>query len=147
MKCSPVSAWVAGAIVAAGCAANSANEARPALAATFQLRVGQSTAMAGVPLAVGFDAVIADSRCAKGEACVWEGDAIIRVWLQGAGGVREQRELHTASRQPRAVSFEGYGLRLVALAPYRISGRTIPPAAYVATLMVTPGTGAEDQPL
>lgn len=127
-----------------GCATGAAGVAGPTLQESFPLRVGQSTVIAKEGLKVGFVSVVSDSRCGKGEMCVWEGDAVVRIWLQAPRAPREQRDLHTASRQPGAASYRGYGIRLVKLSPIRIAERSIAPGAYLATLSVTLGPVDED---
>lgn len=134
-------AWLAvGIVFCAGCASSSAQPIRAGLGEAFELRVGQSAIVAAVALEVGFETVSTDSRCAKGESCVWEGDAIVRLWLQPRGGSRESVELHTASRSPGSATFDGYGISLIALGPVPVSGRTISPSEYVVTLKVTAGS-------
>jgi hypothetical protein len=103
--------------------------------AEFALRVGESTRIAGAPLVVGFDGVRADSRCPKGERCVWAGDAIVRVWLQRPGEPKTPLELHTATNA-RPADTAASGLRVVRLEPVPISGKPIAPADYVVTLAI-----------
>jgi hypothetical protein len=149
----PSVALAAIAVCAGGCAdgagkpAEPAKAVGPAIETAFQLQAGQSVTLADLPIEIGFEAVVADSRCRKGEACVWEGDAVVRFWLQRKGGSREQRELHTASRLQNAAPYEGLTLRLVDLSPVAISGRTIPASGYVATLRLSRTADAEDRPL
>jgi hypothetical protein len=54
-----------------------------ALGESFQLNVGESVQIEAEALQIGFEDVSGDSRCPKGEQCIWEGDATVRVWLQG----------------------------------------------------------------
>ena len=100
----------------------------------FSLRVGESARTDDGALVIGFEGVTADSRCPKGEQCVWAGDATVRVWLQYPGGPRLTRELHTASNAPHAENAPSHGLRLVRLDPVPITGRAIAQGDYVATL-------------
>jgi hypothetical protein len=135
-------AIVAGAFAGAAWAAT-----EPSIETNFQLRPGESALIAGTHLEIGFDSVISDSRCAKGAACIWEGDASVGIWLSRSGGPREHRELHTASRRPRAASIEGYEIRLLGLTPYPVrSADAIAPSGYVATLRVSQGDDLEDVP-
>ncbi len=129
----------AGVIFASGCAASADNTFQASLDDDFRLQIGQSALVATIGLEVGFQAVTADSRCGKGETCVWEGDATVRVWLQMDGGAKEERELHTGSRMPTAVDFANFSIGLVALHPAPVSGRAIEPTEYVATLRVVRG--------
>lgn len=133
-------------IFAAGCVATSGNASEAALGVNFQLAAGESVAVKETTVEVGFIAVETDSRCGKGAACVWEGDATVRVWVRRAGGPRDTLELHTAARKPAVVSYGDFSLRLVSLTPYPISGHTIPASAYVVTLKLTRGDDADETP-
>lgn len=142
-KCMAV---VALAVLGAACGfASSAGAALSAVAdENFRLQVGQSAAVEGRALEVLFEAVVTDSRCPKGEACVWEGDAIVRLSVQGVDGVEARLELHTASKGPASAGHGGWSVHLVALEPHPVTGRVIPQAAYVVTLRVVRGTTAGD---
>jgi hypothetical protein len=100
---------------------------------TFSLKVGESARTEGGAWEIGFEGVPADSRCPKGEQCVWAGDATVRVWLQKAGGARLTRELHTAPNAPNAGG-PHIALRLVRLDPPALAGKSIAQRDYVATL-------------
>ncbi len=99
----------------------------------FVLRVGEVVQTKDGAWEIGFDGVSADSRCPKGERCVWAGDATVRVWLRKPGGERLSRELHTAPGSPRARGPQ-VDLRLLRLDPAAVAGRPIAPRDYVATL-------------
>lgn len=136
---------VAASALVTACATGDGSLRDGSLASEFQLRVGESTRLTKDGLEIGFDAVVADSRCGEGAVCVWEGDAVASVWMQLADGVRQVRELHTGSRGPRATSFSGYTIHLVSLLPPAIVGERISPADYVAALQVTrAGVGHDD---
>ncbi len=100
----------------------------------FSLRAGESANTEAGGLRVGFDGVSADSRCPKGERCVWAGDAVVQVWLQRGAEPRERLELHAAPGNGQAAQAMGHELRLVRLDPYPVSGRPIAQRDYVATL-------------
>jgi hypothetical protein len=109
---------------------------------TVRLRPGESIRLEAETLEVGFEGVSGDSRCAKGETCVWEGDANVRVWLQAGDGAKVVRELHTSARSAdtdTATDYAGWTVGLDGLAPYPVAGRAIAPADYVATLRITRG--------
>ncbi|MBL0148431.1 MAG: hypothetical protein IPP87_06735 [Ideonella sp.] len=127
-------------------ACSSAGPARPVpieLGTAFSLRAGESTQTLGGALRVGFEGVSVDSRCPKGEQCVWAGDATARVWLQQGGGAKDVRELHTASGAAQAATALGHRLRLVRLEPYPVTGRVIVKEDYVVTLMLSRGAMTE----
>ncbi len=116
-----------------------------ALGESFELKVGESAQIEAEALQIGFEGVPADSRCPKGERCIWEGDATVRVWLQQASETKETHELHTAPKEHGSVSYLGYGLRLVSLDPYPVSGKTIEQRDYQATLEVTRGSATDTE--
>ena len=68
-----------------------------------------------------FLSVTNDSRCPKGAACVWAGDATVLVQIG-----REQVKLHTGL-EPRSVVRKGHRLKLIKLEPQR--GEPGPPKA------------------
>ena len=109
----------------------------------FSLRTGESAQAHDDALRVGFEGVTADSRCPKGEQCVWAGDATARVWLQHGSGPRETRELHAAPGAAQAVRVLDHELRLVRLDPYPVTGKPIAKADYVATLTLSRSSAAE----
>ena len=114
-----------------------------ALGESFELKAGDSAQIEAEALVIGFEGVSADSRCPKGEQCIWEGDATVRVWLRKASGAKETRELHTSSKEPGTLSYQGYGVGLVRLDPHPVSGKAIAQDDYRATLEVTRGSPAD----
>jgi hypothetical protein len=113
-----------------------------ALGQAFELRVGESARIESEALEIGFESVLADSRCAKGQVCVWEGDAVVRIWLRVGSEAPVTRELHTAARERGAASHQGYTARLLRLDPPRVVGRVPRPEDYRASFEVAPGSGA-----
>lgn len=99
------------------------------------LAVGQTgTVGAQSPLRVTFRGVEHDSRCPTDVQCVWEGNAAVDVRLARDG--REARTtLHTTLEQNQ-VEYAGYVVRLAAVAPAPVSGRSIPANEYTVTLEV-----------
>ncbi len=117
-----------------------------ALGTSFGLGVGEVARIDSEGLQIGVAGVPADSRCPRGEQCVWEGDATVSVWMQKAPGPRETLELHTSSKGPASASYLTYEVRLVRLDPYPVAGKAIPQGDYVATLEVNRGSsGAPDR--
>jgi hypothetical protein len=117
------------------------------LGESFVLGVGQSARIEAEALDVGFDGVTADSRCPKGEQCIWEGDATVRVWLQRASEPKKVYELHTSLRKEGGPSESTAGsasheVRLLRLDPHPITGRAIAKGDYRATLEVRRGSSA-----
>jgi hypothetical protein len=126
--------WSAGAY-----AEGSGETSQVALEKSFPLSVGQSMVVDGAALEIGFQAVTSDSRCPKGEVCIWEGDATVCIWVQPAAGTKEEFVLHTSSKGPTVTDFGNWSIRVLALDPYPITGRSILQADYVVTLQVTSG--------
>jgi len=129
--------FIAVLVTAAGSVAGSSQPRRAALGERFTLRVGESARIEAEALQIGFEGVSADSRCPRGEQCIREGDATVRVWLQKTPGPRETLELRTAPKEQTAMRYLSYEVRLVRLDPYPTSGRTIARGDYVATLQLT----------
>ena len=74
----------------AGCAATPAvapvdagREPRRPRSHGVRVRAGQSSRVNGAAFDVTFTRVAADSRCAKGETCIWEGSATVLLTLTG----------------------------------------------------------------
>ena len=131
----------------AGCAATPAaapgaappGAVPPSTGAEIQLQAGQSTRVVAASFKIAFTGVAADSRCAKGETCIWEGSATVQLTVTSAAGAQDL-ELHTAARSgPRAAAYGEWVIRLVALEPIPVAGREIVRDAYVATLRVERG--------
>ena len=141
MRTSARSALIAFVAVACGCAAapeaaRSATEPAAVTSGEIRLRAGESATVEGTSLVVTFDGVANDSRCRKGETCVWEGSATVRLSVTDASGT-EKLELHTSQRAgPPAAAHGDWSIRLVALLPPPIVGRETVPGAYVVTLAV-----------
>jgi hypothetical protein len=117
--------------------------AEPVATATTEVRlqVGESAPVDGEGFQVTFDAVEGDSRCAKGETCVWEGSATVRLSLTGAAG-NQSMALQTSRRAgPDAAAYGDWAIRVVALEPVPVRGRAIAPSAYVVTLRIERGAG------
>ena len=128
----------------ASCAASADTRTEAELDAQFRLTPGQSAFVLPEQIEVRFVSVTADSRCGKGETCVWEGDATVQVTVARNGADIGRFELHTAARMGNTASFDGYHVRLVALMPPAISGRAIAADQYVAVLQIARGYAGND---
>ena len=119
-------------LLCAGCAGTPTQPGR--FGQPFELRAGTSATLED-GLAVIFDRVDSDSRCAIDAVCVSAGDAVIAVTIsQGAAG-SGRRELHTEPKRSEA-SYLTYAIKLLELQPYPQTGRQRSPEEYVATLTV-----------
>jgi hypothetical protein len=105
-----------------GCAPAPAPGSAPALPSSssavapgtdFALPLGQSRTVAGID--VRFDSVLSDSRCKPGVQCVWEGDAVVAVSLNGGEDGRKGAELHSNHRFPHTADHAGHRVELVSL--------------------------------
>lgn len=121
------------------CSAGAEKTLTVALDNPFQLQVGQSAQLNTEKLQVGLLAVTADSRCSMDEVCVWEGDAVVQIWLQMPGEAKQQFELHTNSRESNAADYAGYGLLLVSLSPAPVLDHKTEVTPYIATLQLIRG--------
>ncbi len=139
----PAGLALASLVGAAGCMADPAAPAKIEIGASFSLRAGASAQTRDGLLQIGFERVSADSRCPKGEQCIWAGDATVRVWLKHAGGPIEIGELHAAEGEQQRLHSRGHELRLLRLAPYPIAGKTIASGDYEATLTLKPSAEAD----
>ncbi len=104
-----------------------------------RLGAGESVRVEAAGLEIAFTKVAADSRCPRGERCIWEGSATVHLDVTGADGRREL-VLHTSTGSgPVAAPYGAWWIRLVSLEPYPVSGGVIEARAYVATLQVDHG--------
>jgi hypothetical protein len=131
-------------MLALGCATQPDDSVAADLDTTFELRVGQSAIIAAEDLAIGFEGVSSDSRCGKGDTCIWEGDAVVEISLQLAGTGKTNHPLHTNGRFANSVLFQGFSVRLVALLPQPVSGQDPAAADYVAMIQVTRGLSGHE---
>ncbi len=112
----------------------------------FSLRPGELVQLRGDSLHVGFAGVAADSRCPRGEQCVWAGDATVRIWLQRGAGPRQARELRAAAGAGQTARALDHEVRLVRLEPHPVAGKALARQDYVATLRLTRAAATADTP-
>jgi len=105
------------------------------------LRPGETAVSADGSWRIGFDTVTSDSRCPRGERCVWAGEATVSAWVQAGTGPRRLVELRSSGTGASAAGV-GQALRLLRLEPYPVSGRQVAPGAYTATLLLAPAASA-----
>jgi hypothetical protein len=108
--------------------------AQPSLGKPFDLKVGESVVVDG--LTVGFDRILGDSRCPIGVYCIWEGDAAGNIWLRLPERDKQEFDLHTHRSFQWKVTYDGYVVALINIAPYPYYEVPIPPEDYVVTLRV-----------
>ncbi len=87
--------------------------------ARINVRLAQQKAYRN--LVVKFVSVPEDSRCPKGAACVWAGNAKVKLEVRKGRGAWKTVELNTNAGATSAV-VEGFEIKLVGLDPYPGSG-------------------------
>jgi len=105
------------------------------LSQRFPLEPGETASVEGTSLRVQFLRVSGDSRCPVDAICIQGGDAIVHV--RATESTAADYELHTGGPPHAVVTPSGFRIELAELQPYPFSSRTIPPADYRATLVVT----------
>jgi hypothetical protein len=143
-------AWAATTLAAAACSPARVSPAGPDPARTpppasttgdtIAVRFGATATHAASGVRATFTALQGDSRCPAGVACVWEGDAVIRVRLQLGALAPADTTLHWNARAPgglHAVLIGGHEVAFVDLAPAPPAGAPRPAdAASTARLPV-----------
>ena len=104
------------ALCAAGC---SRGPTEVSLNQEFELAVGQSVRVAGTGELVSFESVPSDSRCPTDVTCVWAGNALVRVRIQGLDA-DSTLELNT-TLEPKRGSAGGVQVELRSLDPAPLS--------------------------
>lgn len=107
------------------------------------LKAGTQAQSADGQLHIGFDRVSADSRCPKGEQCIWAGEATAIFSLRQGLAAPQIVELKTTPGPQQSARVLGYQLRLLRLEPYPIAGKLVAPQDYSATLMLAAPTEAD----
>lgn len=138
-------ACVACSVVDPGAAMGAAPTRRVAVDEAFRLKAGEAVVVDELQL--GFEAVLQDSRCPKGEQCIVAGDVTLRLWLQQGAGERLTRDLRLAASGAATARALGHDVQLLALDPYPVSGRPVKATDYVATLKVGRSRGPAPAPL
>jgi hypothetical protein len=128
------------ALLAALAASDGSARPRPVhLDESFALHVGESAKVYSENLEIRFEGVVSDSRCPKGDQCIVEGDATVRITVRKPSG-RTSCELHTSERAGQEATEDGLTIRLLRLDPYPVEGKAIEPRDYEATLQITRGS-------
>lgn len=120
-------------LLAASCSQQLTGPSSP-LNTDFTLAPGESMNIDGESLTVRFNGVSGDSRCPADALCIQGGSADVRITVTRRGPSRDH-VLKTGDMAP--VRHDNLTIRLVELAPYPFSSRTIAPEDYRATLKVT----------
>lgn len=126
-------------LLAVGCADGADDAIETMLDESFQLKVGESAVVLPENVKVTFLAVTSDSRCGKGETCVWAGDGVVQVSVQENGINLGQYEIHANEREGSTASFGDFNIHLISLLPPAVSGRVIQQDEYVAVMRIARG--------
>lgn len=109
----------------------------PALNQSFELKVGQSATVPGLPK-ITFKGVTEDSRCPEDVTCVWAGNAKVLLWIKRGGGAHSYVNIILNSGlNPKHTVYQGYDIKLTEVKPPRNTKTKIQPGDYVITLVVT----------
>jgi hypothetical protein len=103
-----------------------------------QIPIGQTRTFDEERLAIGFGAVLEDSRCPPAAQCIRAGNARVGLVLQERGEATRSVELNT-DENPRRVSHEGYIVEVVGLEPFPNASGAPDTESYVVRLRVTRG--------
>ena len=110
----------------------------------FSIGFGKSTTVKSLDLKIGFQDVLADSRCPTDAMCKWEGRADIRLWLlpSNSDTVFIQSSIfgfidRDDSTRHLAIDTIGFRIKLLQLDPYPISELLIQKDAYIALLEIS----------
>lgn len=107
--------------------------------ASVDLKVGERVRVAGGTLEIGFEAVLDDSRCPKGQVCVWAGDATVRLALARDGSTKTV-DVALSGKTATSLGDGDLAVRLVRLSPVPLAAAKIAPGDYRATLELRRGT-------
>lgn len=110
--------------------------AHAGLGDTIRLRPGQVAEAGAREIRIAFSGVSGESRCPRGVACVWSGDATVQVELMLRRGSWSSTELHT-HLEPKQILHGGYTVALLDLEPYPVYGEHVRAEDYVAVFRVT----------
>jgi hypothetical protein len=100
------------------------------------MKVGEVLTI-GENLRLGFDGVLMDSRCPENAFCIWEGDAIAKMWAVDPSIDKVTVELHTHRGFQWQFTFGEYHIALVDVTPYPKLDERIDPNDYIAIITVT----------
>lgn len=109
----------------------------PRLGRPFKLNEGRQVTLQ--KLRIKFAPVTQDSRCPSDVACVWAGNAAVRLEVRTNRNNGKSLTLNTGHGPSLAndAQYQGYDLKLVDLSPYPRSDRKIAAGDYVVTLLVS----------
>jgi hypothetical protein len=112
------------------------SQSHPPVGKTFDLPVGEFVIIEE-NLRIGLDGIPLDSRCPEGAFCIWEGDAVAKIWADQPLRNTVTVDLHTHHGFQWQFTYGNYRITLIGVAPYPKIGERIDPNDYVASILVT----------
>lgn len=106
------------------------------LGEVFKIKNGQEAVVRGENLRIRFRSVLSDSRCPSGATCIWAGNGEVEIEVARKNKKQVVATLNTLS-EPKAIAYEGFKIKLVALSPDPKIDEPIDPKDYEATVVVT----------
>jgi hypothetical protein len=123
-------------LAATGCTENAPAAPSAPLNQELTIARGSTVTISGTSTRLQFVEVTNDSRCPADAICITGGDAIVHVrMLDGISAA--PYELHTGDTARAVFTHRQFRVRLIQLAPYPFSSRTIAQDDYRATIAVT----------
>lgn len=126
-----------GALLIVGCKEDAVVKPGTPTDSEFILRVGEHRVLRPRNTRIGFERVVADSRCPTRVVCVWAGEATVRLWLVESSPDTTFVELRFPGPFAAAETL-GYRINPVKLDPTPVVPGPIPPSSYRLTLRVAP---------
>ena len=103
---------------------------------SITLKAGKNARARHSGLTLRFVEVTEDSRCPAGLACVWAGNARVKIQVVNRGGGTKTLEANT-TMGPKGDQFDGWAIELVSLTP-RPTKKGKPGAkSYIAAFTIT----------
>lgn len=96
------------------------------------VKINRARAVSKTKLTIQFVSLLEDSRCPAGAQCIQAGEARIKIQIKNGKGARRTFEIGTRANN-QTVSFAGYAIRLVDVAPHPAANVRIDRSGYKAT--------------
>jgi hypothetical protein len=124
-------------LLSTGCLPVNTNVIKTSLNQEFTLPVGQTAVINGEDLSLKFERVTTDSRCAKGNTCIWAGEAKCQVQVKHNEVSSSVVFTIPGSSEGTARNFiDGYTASFN-LEPYPEAGKQIAESDYALLLKIT----------
>ncbi len=122
-------------LLAPACSESPTEPAGPSLGERFSLGVGESVTIKSQRVTIGFERLVADSRCPEDVVCIWAGEAVVALSWETRGTSASSFQLSTLFAPQTTIS--GYGITLRGVTPVPRSNVRIDPGSYRVELVVT----------